>query len=184
MPPSWAGQCEQGCRQAAAAGSTGAEAVGGQAQPGLFYCRLFLAKIASDTSTPRGTSCRYPARGRGAGARRRGTAQLLGLAWDGEGAQGTGERGAGEGSPPAAGRNRASTPQSLSSILPAHWTSSPLHFQPGKKAGSRSSSQGMGTLHGASSATARHSQPRAPPAPAQPVFLTFTPPAFSGNPKK
>lgn len=50
-------------------------------------------------------------------------------------------------------------PQSLSSILPAHWTSRPLCFQPEKKAGSRSSRQGMGMppfplLHGASSAAA------------------------------
>lgn len=45
------------------AGSSGAEAAGGQAQAGLFYSRLFPAKkTESDTSTPRGTSCRYPAR--------------------------------------------------------------------------------------------------------------------------
>lgn len=74
--------------------------------------------------------------------------QLLGLAHDGKGAQGTEQQDAREGTPPAAGKNRSSTPKSLSSILPAHGTTSPLHFQPGKKEGSRSSSQVTGTLQG------------------------------------
>lgn len=86
----------------------------------------------------------------------RGTTQLLGLAHDGKEAQGTEQQNSREGTSPAAGKNRSNTPKSLSSILPTHGTTSPLRFQPGKKGagkekrkeGSRSSSQGTGTLQG------------------------------------
>lgn len=131
LSPSRAGQRELGCRKAAAASSTGAEAVGGQAQPGLFYRRLFPAKKrASDTSTPHGTSCCYPARGRGVGARHRGSTQLLGLAQDGEGAWGQDSRVLGKGHLlPQAGTD----PVFPTSSPPAHWTSSPLNSSLGSE---------------------------------------------------
>lgn len=120
----------------------------------------------------------------------RGTTQLLGLAHDGKEAQGTEQQNSREGISPAAGKNRSNTPKSLSSILPTHGTTSPLRFQPGKKGagkekrkeGSRSSSQGTGTLQGTAL------DPAAPGTPASTQLVSrtfiFTLPAFSGNPKK
>lgn len=134
--PGWAARAEM----QAAAGSTGAEAVGGQAQPGLFYQRLFPAKKrASDTSTSRGTSCRYPVRGRGAGAPRRGTARLLGLARGGEGAH-AGHRTVGHGGRvTSCSRNRSCT-----TTVPLQHPPSPPHPQPQQTTGSRSYSRGRG----------------------------------------
>lgn len=127
----------------AAAGSTGAEAVGGQAQPGLFYQRLFPAKKrASDTSTSRGTSCRYPVRGRGAGAPCRGTARLLGLGRSGEGAH-AGHRAVGHGGRvTSCSRNRSST-----TTLPLQHPPSPPQPQPQQTTASRSSSRAGGCRH-------------------------------------
>lgn len=162
------------------AGSSGAEAAGGQAQPGLFYSRLFPAKkTESDTSTPRRTSCRYPARGcwspgpvrrhrlRSWGSGRKGMAPLMGGRTAGCWGRATSCGGEEQ------TRYPPHTPKRPpSSILPTHQPPKLFCFQPGEesreqvlKPGRRDSS--LPALHPARS---RSLQPHrcAGPAPAPP----------------
>lgn len=190
------------------AGSSGAEAAGGQAQAGLFYSRLFPAKkTESDTSTPRGTSCRYPARSCWSpgpvrrhrlcswGSGRKGMAPLMGGRTAGCWGRAT--------SCSREGQTRYPPSQGLlpaSSLLTSPPNSSASSLE--KKAGNRSPSQDAGTAasplaipHEAAlcSPIAARGQlqhhpvlvPSSPgPSTAAGSTFRFTPPAFSGNPIK